>query len=61
MQPAAIAGPMPRAGTARGKFQGVTIRHGPTGVRTTRWVFSPSGEAQLRPEIRTASSANHSR
>ena len=33
VQPAASAAAMPRAGTASGKFQGVMIRHGPTGRR----------------------------
>ncbi len=61
VQPAASAGPTPRAGIARGKFQGEMIRQGPTGRRrTTNWQ-PPSGWPSMRPEIRTASSALHSR
>ena len=59
--PAASAGPTPRAGTASGKFHGLMIRQGPTGDRTTRWRLRPSGDELVRPSIRTASSANHSR
>ena len=61
MQPAASAGATPRAGIASGKFHGETIRQGPTGRLVTTNSQSPSGWASRRPEIRTASSAFHSR
>ena len=61
VQPAASAAPTPRAGTASGKFQGVTIRHGPTGRLRTITRVEPSGASEQVPETRTASSAHHSR
>ena len=61
VHPAAIAGAIPRAGTASGKFHGLMTRHGPTGARVTRWALIPSGATCARPEIRAASSENHSR
>ncbi len=43
VQPAATAGATLRVAMARGKFQGVMSRHGPTGLCWTRILFLPSG------------------
>ena len=57
-QPAAMAGPILRVPMARGKFQGVTKTHTPTGWRRVIRRLDPSGAMEWRPSIRTASSAN---
>ena len=49
VQPAARAAATPRAGTARGKFQGVTTRQGPTGRRRVTTRAEPSGASLLVP------------
>ena len=43
VQPAAMAGATLRVAMARGKFQGVISRQGPTGLCWTRILFLPSG------------------
>ena len=59
VHPAASAGPILRLPIARGKFHGVTNRHGPTGRLRVSSRLLPSGALMKRPWMRTASSANH--
>ncbi len=61
VQPAAIAGPSLRVPIAIGKFQGMIIRHGPTGWRIVRSRPWPLGATAKRPSMRTASSLNQRR
>ena len=58
VQPAAMAGPILRVAMARGKFQGVIAKAGPTGRWATNMLPVPSGEEPKRPVMRTASSEN---
>jgi hypothetical protein len=59
VHPAATAGPILRVPIARGKFQGVMRRHGPTGWRMVSIRPLPSGAGAYVPATRGASSANH--
>ncbi len=61
VQPAATAGPILRVPIAIGKFQGVIIRHGPTGCFMVRIRPAPLAAVVKRPSIRTASSENQRR
>ena len=61
VQPAATAGPILRVPIASGKFQGVIIRHGPTGLRRVSSREPPAGAGSQLPAMRTASSLNHRR
>ncbi len=58
VHPAATAGPILRVPIASGKFQGVIIRHGPTGCLVVTSRPAPLGETEYRPAIRTDSSEN---
>ena len=49
VQPAATAGPTLRVAMARGKFQGVISRQGPTGLWCTCMRRAPSGMIRVRP------------
>ena len=61
VHPAATAGPTLRVTMARGKFQGVIIRLGPTGRLSVSRRFRPSGAVVYDPPMRTASSENQRR
>ena len=61
VQPAASAGPIFLVPMARGKFHGVIASATPTGAWVTMIRPEPPGDGVKRPEIRTASSANHRR
>ena len=61
VQPAASAGPILRVPIARGKFQGVISRQGPTGWRIVSRRARPLGLSEYEPRIRTASSLNQRR
>jgi hypothetical protein len=58
VHPAAMAGPIFRVAMAKGKFQGVISRQGPTGWRMTIMRPVPLGTVAYRPAIRGASSEN---
>jgi hypothetical protein len=58
VKPAASAGASLRVAMAAGKFQGVSSRATPTGLRKVRMRLAPLGDVRSSPPMRTASSPN---